>query len=62
MCVTWDTEINDNIRQVLVNQPSVPNVTQMAQKTGHVSLQTNAVSLLAAGITTVQEIQRVLQK
>ncbi|MEC9093827.1 MAG: ATPase, T2SS/T4P/T4SS family [Planctomycetota bacterium] len=55
-------EINDKIRQAVVNKPTVNDLTAAARLTGHRNLQAEAIALLTNGVTSVQEIQRVLKK
>ena len=54
--------INDDIRKVLVSNPSLEALSEAAQKSGHISLKDEAVVLVAKGVTSVQEIQRVLKR
>lgn len=55
-------EITDPIRQAMVNNPSLNGIGEAAKASGHRVLQTEAIQLLTNGITSVQEIQRVLKK
>ncbi|MEE2639058.1 MAG: ATPase, T2SS/T4P/T4SS family [Planctomycetota bacterium] len=55
-------EVNDPFRQAIVNKPNLNDLTAVARQTGHQTLQQEAIKLLVAGVTSVQEIQRVLKK
>ena len=54
--------IDDAIRQAMVNAPSLQSITAAAQQNGHLDVQREAIKLLTHGVTSVPEIQRVLQK
>ena len=54
--------INDKIRQAIVNTPTVKDLTAVAKNTGHVDLASECVKLVPVGVTSIQEIQRVLKK
>lgn len=54
--------ITDPVRQAIVNKPTLNDIQAAARSTGHADIQQEAIKLLAAGVTSVQEIQRVLKK
>lgn len=51
--------INDQIRQALVKQPNPELVRRAAKAAGHRTLQEEGIVLVAQGITSLQELQRV---
>ena len=55
-------EINDEIRKALITTPKLDVVTKIAQKSGHISLRDEGIVLAARGVTSVEELQRVLKK
>lgn len=56
--------VNDEIRKALVERPSLETLTAAASQGNapHISLRDEGVVLVAKGITSVQELQRVLSK
>lgn len=54
--------INDQIRQALVDNPTLEAVSKAAASSGHISLRDEGIVLVAKGVTSVQELQRVLSK
>lgn len=52
--------INDEIRKAIMNKPSVEYVQQVARQNGFLTLQEEGVLAVATGMTSLQEIQRVL--
>jgi len=54
-------EINDEIRQAIVNNPTVEAITAAAKASGHSNLQHEGIKLVAAGVTSINELQRVLK-
>lgn len=55
-------EVNDKIRQAMVNTPTLKDIGAAAQLTGNKTVQQNAIDLLVAGVTSLQEVQRVVNQ
>ncbi len=55
-------EINDQIREAMIKNPKLDAIMQIAQQTGHISLRDEGVVLAAKGVTSIEELQRVLKK
>jgi hypothetical protein len=53
--------VTDQLREALRKKPQVEVLRQVAAKGGHPSLQEEGILLAAAGITSLQELQRVLR-
>lgn len=53
-------KMDDKIRQAILNNPTPENVQQVARQQGFLSLQEEGVLAVATGLTSLQEIQRVL--
>ena len=53
--------INDQIREAMEKSPKVETVTQAAVQSGHRNLAQQAYRLVLEGVTSIQEIQRVLK-
>jgi type II secretory ATPase GspE/PulE/Tfp pilus assembly ATPase PilB-like protein len=54
--------VNDTIRQVLTTAPKLDNLRAAARKTKHRGLQEEGVLLVARGVTSIQELLRVLKQ
>jgi type II secretory ATPase GspE/PulE/Tfp pilus assembly ATPase PilB-like protein len=54
--------VNDELRQVLRKQPKLETLRAAARKTGTRSLQEEGILLVATGVTSLQELQRILAK
>jgi type II secretory ATPase GspE/PulE/Tfp pilus assembly ATPase PilB-like protein len=54
--------VDDNIRKVLTTAPKLENLRLMARKLKHRSLQEEGVLLVARGVTSIQELLRVLKQ
>jgi type II secretory ATPase GspE/PulE/Tfp pilus assembly ATPase PilB-like protein len=54
--------VDDNIRQVLTKAPKLENLRAMAKKLKHRGLQEEGVLLVARGVTSIQELLRVLKQ
>lgn len=54
--------VNDTVRKVLAGKPDYATLRKAAKAAGMVSLQEEGVLLVAQGLTTLEELQRVLQK
>ena len=54
--------INDKIREILVKQPKLELLRKAARATGMRTLQEEGVLLVARGVTSLQELQRVLKQ
>ena len=52
--------MNDEIRQALLKKPDVQSVLPVARKSGFLTLQEEGVLAVAQGLTSLQELQRVL--
>ena len=55
-------QVTDPVRQAIVNRPTINDLLAAAKASGHRDIQPEAVNLLTHGITSIQEIQRVLKK
>ena len=53
--------VDDEIRKVIVHDPRVEAIEQVARKQGHQGLQATGLQLVVAGITSLSELQRVLK-
>lgn len=53
-------QMNDEIRQALLKKPDVQSVLPVARKSGFLTLQEEGVLAVAQGLTSLQELQRVL--
>ncbi len=53
-------KMNDDIRQALLKNPAVSSVLPVARKSGFLTLQEEGVLAVAQGLTSLQELQRVL--
>jgi len=54
--------VDDNIRKVLTTAPKLENLRLIARKLKHRSLQEEGVLLVARGVTSLQELLRVLKQ
>lgn len=54
-------EVNDEIRRALVNEPKVETIAAIAKKSGNATLQDEGVKLVLAGVTSLEELQRILK-
>lgn len=54
-------KINDPIRQVLLNNPNMNQMMAAARKQGHVLLRDEGIVLVARGVTSIEELQRILK-
>ena len=55
-------QVDDRFRQAMLDQPTVAKLTAAAQKSGHISLRDEGIVAVAKGITSLEELQRVLKK
>lgn len=53
--------INDDLRRAIVNTPQANKISALAKHQGHISLQMEGIVMVAAGRTSVEELQRVLK-
>jgi type II secretory ATPase GspE/PulE/Tfp pilus assembly ATPase PilB-like protein len=53
--------MNDSLRAGLAQNPRLDNLMAIATKTKHISLQQEGIVLIARGLTSVEELQRVLK-
>ena len=53
--------VTDPIRQILLKQPNAEAIEKVARQEGKLPLLTQAYKLVLHGITTVQEVQRVMK-
>jgi general secretion pathway protein E len=51
--------LNDELRELIIARTSIREIKQAAARAGTLSLRQSALSALAAGETTLQEINRV---
>ena len=54
--------VDDTIRQVLTTAPKLENLRAAARKAKHRTLQEEGVLLVARGVTSLQELLRVLKQ
>ena len=54
--------INDELRQAIKSRARAEQIAQLAKKAGHVSLRDEGIVQVAKGLTSVEELQRVLSK
>ncbi len=54
--------VTDEMRRVLQTQPNVKALTEAAKNAGHISLRDEGIVLVARGVTSINELQRVLKK
>ena len=54
-------QINDSIRQVLLRNPNMNQLMAETRKQGHVLLRDEGIVLVARGVTSIEELQRVLK-
>ena len=54
-------EVDDKLRQALVKQPKLEVLRQIAKQQGHRGLQDEGVLLVAQGVTSLTELQRVMK-
>ena len=55
-------EVSDEMKQALPKQPSLDVLRKLAKAAGHRSLQDEGVVAVAQGMTSLQELQRVLKQ
>ena len=53
--------VNDKVREVLIKQPKIDLLRKAARLAGMRTFQEEAILLVAKGVTSIQEAQRVLQ-
>ncbi len=54
--------LNDTIREALKKTPSINELMGVARSQGHVSIRDEGILLVARGVTSIEELQRVLKK
>jgi type II secretory ATPase GspE/PulE/Tfp pilus assembly ATPase PilB-like protein len=54
-------DVNDQIREALVKEPKLEVLRKVARASGHRSLQEEGILLVAQGLTSLTELQRVLK-
>jgi type II secretory ATPase GspE/PulE/Tfp pilus assembly ATPase PilB-like protein len=54
-------EVNDQLREAIVKQPKLEILRNVARAAGHRSLQEEGILLVAKGVTSLSELQRVLK-
>lgn len=54
--------VDDDLRQVLATAPKMENLRAAARKAKHRTLQEEGVLLVARGVTSIQELLRVLKQ
>ncbi len=54
-------EVNDALRQALVKQPKLEVLRKVARAAGHHGLQEEGILLVARGLTSLNELQRVMK-
>lgn len=53
--------VDDKLRQAIIQQPKIETLRQVSKQAGNWSLQEEGILLLAQGVTSLQELQRVLK-
>ena len=53
--------MNDEVRQALVKTPRIDQLSAIAKRHGHISMQMEGIVMVAAGKTSLEELQRVLK-
>ena len=53
--------VNDAIRQALIKSPNLNTIRQLSRQAGNRSLQEEGILLVARGITSLEELQRVMR-
>jgi type II secretory ATPase GspE/PulE/Tfp pilus assembly ATPase PilB-like protein len=53
--------MNDELRQALVKTPRIDQLSAIAKRHGHISMQMEGIVMVAAGKTSLEELQRVLK-
>ena len=53
--------VNDKVREVLIKQPKIDLLRKAARMAGMRTFQEEAILLVAKGVTSIQEAQRILQ-
>jgi type II secretory ATPase GspE/PulE/Tfp pilus assembly ATPase PilB-like protein len=54
-------KLTDPIRQVLLDNPNMNQLMAEARKQGHVMLRDEGIVLVARGVTSIEELQRILK-
>jgi general secretion pathway protein E len=54
--------INDKLREALAKTPQLDALKKVAKASGHRSLQDEGIVLVALGVTSLTELQRVLKQ
>jgi type II secretory ATPase GspE/PulE/Tfp pilus assembly ATPase PilB-like protein len=54
-------EVNDQVREAILKQPKVEVIRKVARATGNPTLQEEGLILVAQGVTSLEELQRVLK-
>jgi type II secretory ATPase GspE/PulE/Tfp pilus assembly ATPase PilB-like protein len=54
--------VNDKIREALIKEPKLETIKKVAKATGQRSLQDEGIALVALGVTSLTELQRVLKQ
>jgi type II secretory ATPase GspE/PulE/Tfp pilus assembly ATPase PilB-like protein len=55
-------EVDDEIRELIMGKVAVEKIKQAASKKGMISMLSDGLDKIAAGITTVEEVLRVVQE
>jgi general secretion pathway protein E len=54
--------VDDKIREALVKQPNLETIKSVAKASGHRSIQEEGILQVAQGVTSINELQRVLKQ
>jgi len=54
--------VDDKVRAAMVQQPQIDTIKKLARAAGNRTLQDEGVLLVAKGVTSLQELQRVLKQ
>ncbi len=55
-------EVTDQLREAIIKQPKIEVLKKVARATGNRSLQEEGILLVAQGVTSLEELQRVLKQ
>ncbi len=54
--------VDDKLREAIVSQPKLQVLQQVAKQSGHHSLQDQGILMVCQGLTSLEELQRVMQR
>ncbi len=53
--------VNDTLREAIIKTPHLGKLAAIAQRAGHISMQQEGIVQVARGLTSIEELQRVLK-